>query len=280
MRFAFRTHLHHTSWDEVFAFWRAADELEVFSVGWVADHFYPTRGDPTGPCLESWTTLAALGQATQRLRLGVLVSANAYRHPALVANMACTLDHVTGGRLELGLGTGWSQSECDDYGIALGSLRERFDAFDEACEVLTRLLTQPSSDFSGAYYRLSNARCEPKPLQQPAPPITIGGAGERRALRSVARYAQHWNFRGGDLSELPHKREVLAGHCAQAGRDVGEIGLSMQLDVVDDDLGRLRDTAEEYVAAGVDLAVLTLPQPHRVELLARAASRLEDLATA
>lgn len=278
MRFAFRTHLQHSTWAEIRDVWLAADERPVFESGWVADHFYPTKSDSSGPIFESWVTLTTLGAITNRLRVGLLVSANPYRHPALVANMAATLDVLTGGRLELGLGAGWSDEEAEAYGLPLGSLTERFDAFEEALEVITSLLSQETTTFSGTYYQLTDARCEPKGLQTPHPPICIGGAGERRALRAVARWAQHWNYRGGSLTELERKREVLARHCADIGRDPSEIRQSMQLSWNGEDPGELRAKAESYLEAGLDLAILTSPMPHRPKVIEAAADVFEDLA--
>src|ERR1700710_1039281 len=160
------------------AVWRAADEMEIFESGWVFDHFYPIFSDPTGPCLEGWTALAALAQATTRLRLGNLVSGIPYRHPAVLANMISTLDIISGGRLEVGIGAGWNAEESSAYGIELGTPRERSDRFEEACAVLVGLLTQETTSFDGKYYQLEDARNEPKGPQRPHPPICIGGSGE------------------------------------------------------------------------------------------------------
>src|SRR6266576_2486723 len=223
MRFAIKTSPQHTSFKDMLAVWQAADEIPIFESGWTFDHFYPIFSDSTGPCLEGWTTTTALAQATTRLRMGLLVTGIHYRHPAVLANMAATLDIISEGRLELGIGAGWNEEECGAYGIELGSLTERFDRFDEACQIIIGLLTQETTDFDGRYFQLRQARCEPKAVQQPHPPICIGGGGERRTLRAVARYAQHWNFPGGGVDTLIKKREVLAGHCAAIGRDVDEI---------------------------------------------------------
>src|SRR5215831_18851893 len=195
MRFAFKTSPQNTTWADMLAVWRAADDIDVFESGWTFDHFYPIfTDDPSGPCLEGWVTLAALAQATRRLRIGVLVTGMAFRHPTVLANMAATLDIVSGGRLELGLGAGWNQQEADAYGIDLGAtLTERFDRFDEALEIIVGMMTQPTTTVAGKHYRVTDAYCAPKPVQQPHPPICIGGTGERRTLPAVARWAQHWN---------------------------------------------------------------------------------------
>src|SRR3989440_8015907 len=188
MRFAIKTSPQHTTYKAMLAVWQAADEMPIFESGWTFDHFYPIFSASTGPCLDGWVTLTALAQATKRLRVGVLVTGIVYRHPAILANMAASLDVISNGRLELGLGAGWNLEECDAYGIELGTLKQRFDRFDEALEVITSLLANETSDFSGDYFTLTNARCEPKPVQKPYAPICIGGSGEKRTLRSVAKF--------------------------------------------------------------------------------------------
>lgn len=222
MRFAFKTSPQNTTWAQMLAVWQAADDIDVYESGWTFDHFYPIFSDSSGPCL-GWTTLTALAQATKRLRLGTLVTGIHYRHPAVLANMAAAVDIISGGRLELGIGAGWNEEESGAYGIELGSIRERFDRFEEACAVLTSLLSQEATDFDGKFYQLKGARNEPKGPQRPHPPICIGGSGEKRTLRITARYAQHWNFVGGPPDVFAHKRDVLASHCADIGRDPKEI---------------------------------------------------------
>src|ERR1700685_105801 len=159
MRFAFKTAPQHTTWAAMLDVWRAAADIELFESGWTFDHFYPIFSDSAGPCLEGWVVLTALAQATRRLRLGTLVHGVHYRPPAVLANMAATLDIVSGGRLELGIGAGWNEEESGAYGIPLGTPKERSDRFEEACEVLVGLMTQETTDFSGAYFNLTAARC-------------------------------------------------------------------------------------------------------------------------
>ena len=177
VRFAFKTSPQNTTWDELLPIWQTADGIDVFESGWTFDHFYPILSDSTGPCLEGWITLTALAQATTRLRVGVLVTGIHYRHPAVLANMASALDVISRGRLELGIGAGWNEEESGAYGIELGTMKERFDRFEEACEVLTSLLSKDSTTFDGKYYQLKDARNEPKGPQQPTPPLCIGGGG-------------------------------------------------------------------------------------------------------
>jgi F420-dependent oxidoreductase-like protein len=266
MRFAFKTAPQHTTWADMLAVWQEGDQIEVFESAWNFDHFYPLGADTDGPCLEGWSMLAAMAQATRRLRLGVLVTGIHYRHPAVLANMVSTIDIISGGRLELGIGAGWNEQESGAYGIELGSARERSDRFEEACHVLIGLLSQESTTFDGRYYQLKDARNEPKGPQRPHPPICIGGSGEKRTLRTVARYAQHWNFAGGTVQDLTHKRDVLMAHCADVGRDPAEITISSHVRLGEDYPAAVAQ-ALELGSAGVDLAIFQLMPPHRPGVL-------------
>lgn len=278
MRFAIKTSPQDTVWSDMLAVWQAADEIELFESGWTFDHFYPIFSDSTGPCLEGWVTLTALAQATKRLRLGTLVSGIHYRHPALLANMAATLDIVSGGRLEIGVGAGWNEEESGAYGMELGTIKERSDRFEEACEVLVGLLTQETTTFQGEHYQLTDARCEPKGVQKPHPPICIGGSGEKRTLRTAAKYAQHWNFVGGTPEEFAHKRAVLHRHCADIGRDPSEITLSSHVRLgTDGDYAKVAADVEALGEVGLDLAIIYLPPPHTPAVLEPLAKVLEPL---
>jgi F420-dependent oxidoreductase-like protein len=279
MRFAIKTSPQHTTVQDMIEVWRAADDIDLFESGWTFDHFYPIFSDWTGPCLEAWVVTTALAQATQRLRVGVLVTGNVYRHPAVLANMAATLDQVSNGRLELGIGAGWNQQECDAYGIDLPPLKERFDRFDEACEVIVKLLTETEANFAGKYYTLTDARCEPKPVQKPHPPIVIGGGGEKRTLRAVARFADHWNIPGGGVDVWKAKHEVLAQHCAAIGRDPDEIMTSTHLRLDPRNVGAIVDEAGAFAEAGLDLGIVYLPPPHTPAVLEPLAAALAPLAT-
>ncbi len=281
MRFAIKTAPQHTTWQDMLDVWRAADDIDVYESAWNFDHFYPIFStDSHGPCLEAWTMLAAMAQATRRLRVGCLVTGIVYRHPAVLASMATTVDIVSDGRLELGIGAGWNEEECGAYGIRLGSLKERFDRFDEACEVLVSLLSRRSTDFSGRFFQLADAYSEPKPVQQPHPPICIGGTGEKRTLRTAARWAQHWNYPGGTIEQWRQKRDVLHRHCADLGRDPAEITLSTHLRLSPEgDVGALVESAAQWAEAGLELGIIYLPPPHRAAVLEPLAQALRPLAT-
>jgi len=260
------------------AVWKAADDIDVFESGWTFDHFYPIVGDTDGPCLEGWLTLTALAQATTRVRLGNLVTGIHYRHPAVLANMASTLDIISGGRLELGIGAGWNQMECDAYGIELPPLKERFDRFDEGVQAMIALLTEKVANFDGQYVKLTDAHCEPKAVQTPHPPITIGGKGPKRTLRAVAQWAQQWNVIVPSPEEWKPLKEILVGHCADLGRDVGEITCSVNVRIdPDEPLDKAVADATAYGEAGVDLVVMNLPldaPPSVIEPLAKALAPL------
>ncbi|MCE9515885.1 MAG: LLM class F420-dependent oxidoreductase [Mycobacterium sp.] len=277
MRFAFKTSPQNTTWADMLAVWRAADDIDVYESGWTFDHFYPIFSDPTGPCLEGWTTLTALAQATTRLRLGTLVTGIHHRHPAVLANMAAALDVISGGRLELGIGAGWNEEESGAYGIQLGTITERFDRFDEACQVLIGLLSRDTVDFDGRFFQLKGARNEPKGPQRPHPPICIGGNGEKRTLLITAKYAQHWNFVGGTPTEFARKRDVLKAHCADVGRNPKDIMLSAHIRLSPDH--NYRAVVEDAIALGaegLDLAIVYLPVPFDPRIMEPLAETIRD----
>jgi len=278
MRFGFKTAPQHTTWADMLSVWQAADDIDIFESGWTFDHFYPIFSDTDGPCMEGWVTLSALAQATRRVRLGTLVTGIHYRHPAVLANMATTLDIVSGGRLELGIGAGWNEQESGAYGIELGTPAERSDRFEEACEVLVGLLSQETTSFAGRYYQLNDARNEPKGPQRPHPPICIGGSGERRTLRTAARFAQHWNFVGGTPEEFARKRDVLYAHCGDIGRDPSEILLSSHV-MFDGDPSATAASAAALAERGVQLGIVHLRPPHTPAVLEPLAKALSELAS-
>lgn len=264
MRYAIKTAPQMTTWAAMLEVWQAADQLDVFESAWNFDHFEPILGQPrNGPCFEGWTTLAALAQATTRIRVGCMVTGMPYRHPAVLANMAATVDQISGGRLELGLGAGWNQDEADAYGIELPALGERFDRFDEGCEVIVRLLSEQQVDYEGQHFQLRGAHCEPKAVQRPHPPITIGGDGPKRTLRAVARYAQRWNTPFASPESVAASIEVLHRHCDDVGRDPSEITITAQC--IHDPVAGPAATAEACAAleqAGCEMAVVYLPESH------------------
>jgi F420-dependent oxidoreductase-like protein len=279
MLYGIKSNPHHTTWDRMLACWQRADDLEVFDSAWVFDHFYPIAGDTNGPCLEGWTSLAALAQATERVKIGSMVNGMPYRHPAVTANMASTTDIISNGRLQLGLGAGWNELESNAYGITLGdTLTERFDRFDEGVEIIVSMLENEETTFEGTYFTVTNARNEPKGPQFPRPPIVIGGKGEKRTLRTVARFADHWNCLPVDGTEWLRLVEVLEGHCQEVGRDPSSISKSILVRFDPDDPAGLEEHLRQLVDLGVDQAIINLPVgPHEVshvELVADVAERV------
>lgn len=273
-RYAIKTPPQHTPWEVMLQIWQEADQIELFESAWNWDHLYPLSGDPHGTNLEAWTTLAALAQATTRIGVGCMVTGMHFRHPAIIAKMAATLDHISAGRSYLGLGAGWFESEAEANGIELGTVGERLDRFEEGLGVIVGLLTEETTSFDGEYYRLREARSEPKPVQKPHPPIVIGGTGRRRTLRAVARWAQMWDSLRADPAEWAELRQVLAGYCEEMGRDPAEITCSVHFTYrKGDDPSALADEAAERFAAGVDLVVFSMSSPYDV-------SMVEPLATA
>lgn len=252
--------------------WQLADDLEVFESGWTFDHLYPLFGDSSGDCMEGWISLTALLHETSRLRGGVLVTGMVYRHPGVLANMASTLDITSGGRLELGIGAGWNEEECDAFGIELGSMAERFDRFEEGLLVLESLLNDERTTFQGDHYVLTNAMNNPKPLQRPLP-VCIGGRGKRRTLPLAARYASHWNFGGEDMAEFTECRTVLRDSCEAIGRDPGQITCSTIARYSGDD-DVLRADLAAMEAAGADLVIVGVPKAEPPSVIERIAATI------
>jgi F420-dependent oxidoreductase-like protein len=274
--FAFKTPPQHGTWHDFLDVWRAADDIDVFESGWTMDHFYPLTPPMDGDIHESWTMLAALAQATTRLRLGSMVNGMHFRHPAVTANMAVTLDHISNGRLELGLGAGWFESEATAYGIALGTLKERSDRFEEGVEVIVGLLTQDTTSFAGEYFQLLDARCNPKPIQTPIP-IVIGGSGPKRTLKVVARWADMWDTFPASVEGWQATRAILDEHCGAIGRNPSEIRSSIHFAwAADADPAELAAQAAPYLGM-VDLVIFSMRGPHRVDMLEPLANELRKL---
>jgi len=229
---------------------------------WFADHFMPDGDDPSGPWSEAWTSVAALAASVPRIRIGTLVTGNTYRHPAVLAKMAATIDHISGGRLVLGLGSGWQENEHRAYGIPFYSVGERIARLDEACQVIKGLFRDERTTFRGKFYQLEDAPLTPKPLQDPLP-LMIGGGGEKVTLKITARHADEWNV-WGNVRTLVHKTSILDAHCEDVGRSPAEIQRSaVALLFLSDDadwLAKLRAGAGEQpmIIGNVDEVAETL----------------------
>src|SRR5439155_12257265 len=225
LRFGLQCDQEGATLPEFIAFWR---RIEALGYDWISfpDHFRPARLVPDAPAHETTALMAALAATTQHVRISTLTLCNGFRHPAVLAKTLTTVDHISNGRLELGIGAGWDEPEHLAYGLPYPSAGERVRRLEEAVQIFKLLWTQERSTFEGRYYTLKDATLWPKPLQRPHPTIWVGGKGEQLLLRVVARHADGWNTSGLTFEEYAHKCEVLARHCADAGRDPATLNRS------------------------------------------------------
>jgi F420-dependent oxidoreductase-like protein len=221
IRFGIQTGQQMIEWRQMLELWQKAD-LWGYDSLWNFDHFYAIFVDPASPCFEGWTTLSALAQATKRARIGHLVNGNTYRNPCVLAKMAVTLDHVSAGRLNLGIGSGWFELEHQAFGIDFKTIPERLRALDESLTIIKGMFTQEKTTLHGRHYRVTDVLCEPKPVQRPHPPIMIGGAGKQVLLRLVAKHADMWNATG-DAAHMKELIGVIDRHGEKLGRDTRAI---------------------------------------------------------
>jgi F420-dependent oxidoreductase-like protein len=221
IRFSVQTPLEGAPFEVLARHWQAAERLGYDCV-WLDDHFYGVVTPPWDDALECWTLMAALARETSTLRFGTLVACNGYRHPSLVAKMASSLDHISNGRLEFGLGAGWYEQEFTAYGYEFPGIGARLQQLDEALQICKLMWTEEKATFHGKHFRVQEAWCNPKPVQKPHPPIMVGGGGEKVLLRIVAKHADRWNF-GGTFDEFRTKLAVLESHCRAIGRDPATI---------------------------------------------------------
>jgi F420-dependent oxidoreductase-like protein len=232
VRFGIQTPNQNTTWEELRDTWKEAESLG-FDSAWLFDHFAPIFGDVDEPCLEGWTTLAALATETSRLRIGLLVTGNTYRNPALVAKMATTVDRISNGRVILGIGAGWFEREHEAYGFHFGTAKERAERLDEALAVITKLWTEDHPSFRGKYYTLDKAPFSPTNVQKPHPPIVIGGQGKQWIVPLVGRYGDGWNaLPDVDPDGIRERRQIIAEECARSGRKQCPTDVSVMLPLV------------------------------------------------
>jgi alkanesulfonate monooxygenase SsuD/methylene tetrahydromethanopterin reductase-like flavin-dependent oxidoreductase (luciferase family) len=275
LRFGIKTTPMNVSYEDIRRVWLEADEQELIADAWLWDHFLPLAPDPTVDVHEGWTLLAALAAQTKRLRLGLLVTSNAVRPPAVLAKMAATVDVISGGRLILGLGVGGTRQpagvdnpatrEYGAYGIPLPSPAEGIGRLDEACTLIRRLWREDGFEHAGAHYHLREATCRPHPVQQPGPPLLLGGWGDR-TLGVVARHADMWNIPGpphGDVSFLVDRSRALTEACRRIGRDPDGIVRSTQLIVEYDHPERVRQCVLELAEGGFSHFALALRPPYQ-----------------
>jgi len=242
LHFGVQLQAQRTSWKDFVSALRSLEDLG-FDSAWTFDHMLPFSGPDDGTCFETLTTLAAMAALTERIRVGVLVNGVSYRDPAALAKAAVQVDHISGGRLEFSLGAAWAEREFRAYGLRFPPLAERYARLEEALEIVTSLWTKSRTSFAGRYYTLDDAPCEPKPLQQPYPPITIGGSG-LGSLRLAARFATTWNVQGSP-ENVAERAAVLEKCCEEVGRDFDEIQISVHPQLA---VARTHDEAEVVAA--------------------------------
>ncbi len=303
LRFGIQTPNQQVAWDDLLATWREAESLG-FDSAWVYDHFIPIFGDQDAPCLEGWTALAALAASTNRLRIGVLVTGNTYRNPAVLAKMATTVDQVSHGRLVLGIGAGWFERDHTAYGIPFGTPHERARMLGESLQVITKLWTESHPSFQGRYYTLDKAPFAPPNVQKPHPPIVVGGQGKQWIVPLVARYADGWNAVSGVTPDgIRERRAIIAEECRKIGRSPCPDYVSVLLPLVAitnvplagpavrlgaravvskdvassllaDSPSAIRDRLRAYADAGATEIILSLRPPFDRDLLRRFAKEV------
>jgi alkanesulfonate monooxygenase SsuD/methylene tetrahydromethanopterin reductase-like flavin-dependent oxidoreductase (luciferase family) len=267
-RFGIATAPQQVGYHDVLRVWREADTIPQIEHAWLFDHLMPIGGDPDGPIFEGWTLLSALAAQTQRLRLGLLVTSNRFRPPAMLAKIAATVDIVSGGRLDFGIGAGsrpslpMARREYNANGLPFHDAAHAVGSLAEACTVIRRLWTEDEPfDFQGTYVQLTGAFCNPKPVQRPHPPILIGGRSAA-VLRVTAEHADLWNIPGGDIDDVVNRSALLDRYCAELGRDPASVTRSIHLSVSYDQPSSTREAIGKAISVGFQHIVLGLPAPY------------------
>ncbi|GAC1666678.1 MAG: LLM class flavin-dependent oxidoreductase [Candidatus Dormibacteraceae bacterium] len=274
LRFGLKLSGQDTTIEDLRAVWRIADE-SGFDHVWNFDHLASIGdGGPDRPIYEGWTLQAAIAEATKRVRIGCLVTGNTYRNPALLAKSAVTVDHLSGGRLEFGIGAAWAQIEHEMYGIP--GLDHRVGMLSESLRIIRSLWTEERTNFEGRYYHFKDAIGNPKPMQKPYPPIWIGSSGPT-TLRLVARYADVWNIAGGDPSRVKELTPMLEEACGAVGRDPSEIRRSIQFGWDGEDRHKLIELCAQFLELGVTEQVIYLRVGQPEALAEKVADVLPDL---
>jgi len=280
--FGIMTAPSQVAYDDVLRVWREADGIPQIEHAWLFDHLMPLGGDPNGPTFEGWTLLSALAAQTERLRLGVMVTSNRFRPPAMLAKIAATVDVISGGRLEFGIGAGsrpdvpLARREYAAHGLPFHDAAHAVKSLAEACTITRRLWTETAPfDFQGDYHQLTGAFCSPKPVQQPHPPILIGGQATP-TLRVVAEHADRWNMPGGSIEQAIARSATLDRLCAEVGRNPAEITRSIILPASYDRPQDTRHVVRAALDGGFSHIVLGLDAPYPAEVARRVADTIID----
>jgi F420-dependent oxidoreductase-like protein len=266
-RHSFKVWAQDAEWAHLRDIWVEADQGGFWDVVWLNDHLYPPKSEETHSMMDPWTLFGGLAAVTERIRFGTMVTANTFRHPALLAKQAVTADQMSNGRLELGVGTGWHEREHEAFGIHLPSMRERFELLDETFAILHGLMTEEVFDFVGKHRRITAARFEPKPIQRPRPPFVIGGIGPKRTIPLAASWADQWNFPDytSDIDLFRSSLRRLDEVCEEVGRDRSEIEVSVQFRFTGD-VAESVDRIAAYRESGADHALVSFTPPTSADL--------------
>ena len=274
LRFGLKASGQSITIEQLRAVWRIADE-GGFDHLWDFDHFASIGpAGPDRPIYEGWALQAAMAEATKRVRIGCLVTGNTYRNPAVLAKLAVTVDHLSGGRLEFGIGAAWAEIEHQMYGIE--GLDHRVGRLSESLQIIKSLFTQERTNFDGRYYKMTDAIANPKPIQKPYPPIWIGAQGDT-TLKLTARHADVWNISGGGPDEIKPLIAKFEEACSAVGRDQAEIRRSLQFDWDGKDRNGLIDLSGRLLELGVTEQVIYIRGDHPVELAEKTAEVLPEL---
>lgn len=283
MKIGFKTLQTEVSWETLLSMWERGDQLDVFDSAWLNDHFVAWR--TRGGYHEAMMCAAALAARTRKLVIGHTVLGNTHRHPALLAKMASTLDHIAPGRFIVGLGAGWSEEEHDMFGWHLPPIKERITMLDHSVQILKGMWANPDGfSFESEYYRLNDARCDPPPVTPGGPPIWLGTRGKLRGLKILAKWGDGWAATSdgwspseeGNLPEFRDLLDTLRGHCDAVGRDVSEIEISIRISTDGKSPEDLLKEVGAFVAAGANHVVFSLPAasgPSGLEQLAESVAR-------
>lgn len=274
-RHSFKFWAQDHDWADLRQVWVEADRGGFWDAVWLNDHLYPPRGGEDRPIMEPMSLFGGAAALTTRIRFGTMVAANTFRHPVLLAKQAVTLDQMSGGRLELGVGAGWHEREHQAFDIQLPSIRERFERLEETFAILHGLMTEEVFDFAGKHHTISGARFEPKPVQRPRPPFVVGGTGPKRTIPLAARWADQWNFPDftSDLSLFRSSLARLDEACEEVGRDRADIEVSVQFRYPDD-VGAAVESVEAYKGAGANHVLVTFMPPTPTDLPSEVAAAL------
>ena len=275
MRHSFKVWAQQATWEQLRDVWIEADQGGFWDMVWLNDHLYPPKSPPELPIMDAWTLFGGLAAVTERIRFGTMVSANTFRHPVILAKQAATLDQMSNGRLEIGVGTGWHEAEHAAFGIDLPPLKKRFEMLDETFAILDGLFTQDVFSFDGRYTTITDAHFEPKSVQKPRPPFVVGGTGPKRTIPLAAKWADQWNFPDytWDLDLFRNRLALLDAECGKIGRDRSEIEVSVQFRY-SGDLSESVDRIRIYEDAGADHVLVSFTPPADPSLPPRLAEAL------